>query len=168
MTAGSNLGFPRTTIGAWQKYWSLIEKTDTCWLWVGRRLGGYGSIYMLGKRQAPHRLMMFWVGKLANLEHRGSRDSGLVLHKCDNKLCVNPDHLYIGSHRQNIKDAWDRGQLKRRSGEASPCSKLTNDQAAEIRRQANTRKRSELAIEFGVSVSTIDLVINNKRYPEKA
>lgn len=166
MTAGSNMGFPRTPSGAWEKFWSLIEKTDTCWLWRGRQLEGYGSIYMMGKRRAPHRLMMFWMNQLSDLSHRGDRSCGLVLHTCDNKLCVNPKHLYLGSHRENIKDAWDRGQLNRRVGGKSPCAKLSNEQANEIRAKRNEVPRVKLAAMYNVSKSTVDLILAGKRYNE--
>lgn len=161
-----NHGFPRTTIGSWEKFWSLIKKTDTCWLWVGRQLEGYGSIYMLGKRRAPHRLMLYWMNRLDSLAHTGDRSTGMVLHTCDNKLCVNPDHLYIGSHQQNIKDAWDRGQLPRRIGHLSPCAKLSAEQVAEIRALRGLESRVKIAARFGVSKSTIDLIFAGKRYSE--
>ena len=88
-----------------ERFWEKVDKKeeeDECWNWKAGKTNGYGMFYV--DRYNPvlaHR--MSWI--LAN----GSIPHGkLVLHKCDNKLCVNPIHLYCGTHCDNMLDAIER------------------------------------------------------------
>lgn len=87
-----------------KSFWSKVDISEGCWNWkAGLISSGYGSAYSptLGP-QAAHRLA--WI--LTNGE---IPDGMYVLHKCDNKKCVNPDHLYLGTQKKNLQDAKDRG-----------------------------------------------------------
>jgi len=78
-------------------------------------------------------------------EHNGDIPEGMVIkHKCDNKLCVNPEHLESGTQAENVKEAYDRGLRK-------PTRKLTDEQIREIKVRLHTENNSALAREFGVS-----------------
>ncbi len=83
-----------------------IEKMECCWLWTGTiSLQGYGAFKYDGKRQSAHRVSY----KL----FKGEMPSNLIVrHKCDNRGCVNPDHLILGSSSDNYKDAIKRGRVK--------------------------------------------------------
>ena len=84
------------------KFWSLVEKTDTCWLWKGPRKGGYGR-FSMGKKEyriPAHRFAMYG----GDYQPEGV----VICHTCDNPLCVNPKHLYEGTRGSNLKDWWDR------------------------------------------------------------
>lgn len=85
-----------------KRFWSYVEKgkSNECWQWTGTPMNnGYGRIKVDGKMVAAHRYAY-------ELEH-GPIPSGLqVLHNCYNKLCVNPSHLRIGTHADNMRD-WD-------------------------------------------------------------
>lgn len=84
-----------------------------CWLW--RATGGrrYGSLFVDGRREQAHRVS--W------LLHRGKIPDGLhVLHKCDTPLCVNPDHLFLGTHADNMADMKAKGRA--RSGHKRECA----------------------------------------------
>lgn len=87
-------------------FWSRVEKTETCWFWVGRKMTfGYGDIqlYAGGPRTSSHRAS--WeinVGPIPN--------GMFVLHKCDNPPCVNPDHLFLGTQKDNLLDARKKGR----------------------------------------------------------
>lgn len=97
-------------------FWTKVEKRDVsaCWPWKGSVMGeGYGRY-----RQAyTHRLA--WM--LAN----GPIPAGLfVLHKCDNPPCCNPDHLFLGTQADNVRDRDAKGRHWVPSGERHPCAKL--------------------------------------------
>lgn len=84
-------------------FWDKVNKTSDCWNWTGatnkwkRGLGGYGIIGIDGKNIKSHRFS--WE------LHNGPIPKGkFVLHKCNNRLCVNPDHLYLGTQRNNMMD----------------------------------------------------------------
>ena len=87
-----------------ERFWSKVNKTGDCWLWTGVRVGiGYGQIYLNGKKTPAHRVS--W------LLHHGIIPNGLlVLHKCDNPPCVNPNHLFTGTNSDNMKDAYIKGR----------------------------------------------------------
>jgi len=84
-------------------FWSKVNKTDGCWEWNRTpSKSGYGNVVRRRKQISSHR---------ASWEiHYGPIPNGLwVLHKCDNKLCVRPDHLYLGTNSDNQRDAVHRG-----------------------------------------------------------
>lgn len=89
-----------------QRFWKKVQKTDTCWIWTGAvTTTGYG-VFQRGKRGEK----LYKAHRFSYSLHKGDIPKrGLILHSCDNKKCVNPDHLSIGNHSKNLKEAWDRG-----------------------------------------------------------
>lgn len=107
-----------------------------CWPWLGAYAAGYGGIRVAGRWLYAHRL--------AWLLHRGPLPEGAhVLHRCDNKYCVNPSHLELGDQKKNTQDAWARGLIKKRS------KKLTLAQVELIRN--STGNQQVVATRFGVT-----------------
>lgn len=83
-----------------------INKTETCWLWTAtaRSPMGHGGFYFKRKTLQAHRFAYeIWNGKIP--------DGLLVCHKCDNPPCVNPDHLFLGTHRDNTEDRINKGRI---------------------------------------------------------
>jgi hypothetical protein len=149
-----------------ERFWSKIEKSNdnSCWLWMASTDSlGYGGMNWKGKRQKAHRIM--WIltyGEIPNnLE---------VCHSCDNPPCVNPKHLWLGTHQDNMDDMNKKGRRTAARGERSGNHKLTQLQVDEIRkryrRNANRNKIGEgaeiLAKEFGVSSRQILQIVNHK------
>ena len=152
------------------RFWNRVEVvTGTrrlafpgCWEWQGGRdAGGYGRILVRGKRTGTHRFV--WES-----EH-GEIPRGLsVLHKCDNRRCVNPSHLFVGTPLDNAEDMRRKGRAKRNpSGEANNNARLTDSDVQAIReRWKAAGKRwglqTTLAREFSVSQMTISLIVRSK------
>ena len=119
-----------------------------CWLWQGTvNSSGYGNKYFNGKMETAHRIA--WV-----LQH-GQIPVGLqVLHYCDVRCCVNPDHLFLGTQKENIQDAIKKQRLR---------TKLNPEAVRKIR---VLRKRGltlqEIGDQFGVVKQAIHAVINRK------
>lgn len=146
-----------------ERFFRHIEKTDACWLWQGRLVGkGYGSIG-LGGAGAKQKL----VHRLSYEIHKGQIPEGMVvMHKCDNPRCVNPDHLEAGTQSQNIKDAFARGRKMNLpsgvKGEACGASKLMEADVLNIRE--SKLSFSKLAAAYGVNKSTIERIKYRKTW----
>ena len=85
-----------------QRFWPKVNKTESCWEWNGCITSGYGQIYCDGKMRLAHRVS----AKLNNLDIANK----VVIHKCDNPVCVNPKHLTVGSHKDNSEDMVAKGR----------------------------------------------------------
>ena len=121
-----------------------------CWEWIGGLSdSGYGRIWVLRRLEQAHRASF--------LAFNGDISDGrFVCHSCDNKRCVNPSHLFLGTHLENMADMVSKGRRSIISGARNGRTKLTDDQVASIR--ADTRKYRHIAREFGVSISHIEKI----------
>lgn len=133
-----------------ERFWEKVNKTETCWLWMGHyRVRDYGRIKIGAQGVLAHRYS--WT--IANGE---IPDGMAVLHKCDNPPCVNPDHLYLGTQAENARDRESRGRRTPRCGETHPAAKLTPDIVLGIVR--SDESGPALAIRHGVTRSTISSI----------
>jgi len=144
-----------------ERFWEKVDRgdDDECWIWTGATGAGYGHTTIDGEKIGAHR---------ASLKLDG-RDPGdkLALHTCDNKLCVNPEHLYIGDYEDNMEDAIERGQYEPWEGESHPNSKLTEDDVRKIReRRSNGDTLKEIADDYPVSVSAINLIDKGENWSD--
>lgn len=143
---------------SWQLLLSLEETTD-CIGWLGAKdSSGHGVVKYAGKYWGTHRLSYkLNCGELGNL---------WVLHKCSNKLCVNPKHLYLGTSKQNAADRQrDRGSYQPK-GEACPWAQLTESDVRTIRWWwKNLRPAMTIIAEnFQVSKGAISEIVYNKTW----
>jgi hypothetical protein len=146
-----------------ERFWSKVKKSDDgCWTWTAAKdKDGYGLFWLNQAMVRAHRLSL-----LTKIDPNGETDynSLFACHKCDNPSCVNPDHIYFGSHTDNIADMVNRGRGL--SGERSPATSLTEKDVTQIRIMyfnGNTTSR-KLAKQFGVGKSTILRIIHHKTW----
>lgn len=132
--------------------------TPGCWLWTGmRHPDGYGRMVMERKSYLAHRV--------AFEHYNGPIVDGLcVRHKCDNPRCVNPDHLELGTHTDNMRDKHARGRARfsDRRGTRNTQVKLTEDQVLRIREDKRTLKA--IAAEYGISEASASLIRRKKNW----
>lgn len=138
--------------------WVSIPETS-CWWWVGvANKAGYGRIKRGGKQLYAHRV--------SHELHIGPIPEGMmVLHRCDNPCCVNPDHLFLGTHQDNMDDRAAKGRTShtsRNQGEACHAAKL-NEQYVRIVRNS-TASAAVTAGFFGVSETTIRNIRSGKTW----
>lgn len=132
-----------------------IRKEKGCWLWTGAVRARYGAITIAGKVRRAHRVSYeAHIGPIA--------DGLIVLHSCDNPLCVNPKHLSLGTHQDNSDDKVSKGRQAR--GQTNGSAKLTEDAVRLIRRYAGTRSYQSIANDFGVHKSSITDILNNRTW----
>lgn len=132
------------------------EPNSGCWLWTAATLPfGYGVLGSGGKRgnvRAHHAAWRLYRGDIP--------DGMWVLHKCDNPACVNPDHLFLGSHRDNVDDC----MAKRRTtfGARNAAARLSNEQARSI---FQSREHTDaLATRYRVSGDTVRAIRAGRRW----
>jgi DNA-binding XRE family transcriptional regulator len=135
---------------------AMPEPNSGCWLWTStRRRDGYGII-SAGKRGngilAAHRVSY-------NLFCSEIPDGLYVLHKCDNKACVNPEHLFLGTHQDNMADMSRKVRASRHN------AKLSAEQLNDVRiRLANGEKQKDIAARYGISRQAVGFIAAGKNY----
>ncbi len=143
-------GMPRKPKTVEERLFSRVEKTDTCWIWNGSTdRKGYGRIMVDNKPRLAHRVSY-------EIRFGTVTDGIFVCHSCDNPSCINPDHLWLGTNRDNAFDMIEKGRWKKpptMPGEANPLAKLTRDAVTEIRAVKGNTKA--LAQKYGVSITAI-------------
>jgi len=175
MAQGRLLKTPHFTESDKKRFWSNVVKTSYCWNWTGSKTEyGYARFFIGGKNYRVHRLSYFL--------HTGKEPGKLcVLHHCDNRICVNPDHLWLGTDADNTKDRDIKGRNnqpsgdrngsrlhpeKLKRGEKHPGAKITDDDVRIIRRLRQTTNITlqQLASQFGICRTAVTLIIKRKNW----
>ena len=155
------------------KFWNYVNKDSVtgCWNWTrGKVWSGYGYFYLPG----PERIQVRAHREAWELTN-GPIPAGLfVLHRCDNPLCCNPAHLFLGTQTDNMRDMDKKGRRKLshnfskrdQNGENNCRAKLTAENVREIRRLIKSHTHEALAKKFGVSRGDISLISENKIWKE--
>lgn len=141
-------------------FWAKVDSfSESCWTWKGCRIRGYGSFRIgPGKMARAHR---FAWGDIM-----GPIPLGLhVLHRCDNRACVNPQHLFLGTSKDNSEDMVQKGRST--AGEKNPAHKLTWIDVEEIRRlHSQGLGCRRIARQFSVNKSIVLDILNGKSWKQ--
>ena len=138
-------------LSAEERFYFQVKKTDTCWLWAaaidadgyGRFAGAVGGkIYTKAHRFS-------WALHTGEIIPKGA----LICHKCDNPRCVNPDHLFVGTPADNMRDKIAKGRHNIPKGADSTSAKLTEEQVLRIVK--DPRPHAQIAADYAVRPSTI-------------
>lgn len=151
-----------------EEFWAKLDKANGCWEWRGCTDDyGYGRAKWKGRAVRTHRLSAFLSGLVDSLKApKDRRASGFVLHRCDNRRCCNPEHLFVGTQTENMLDMYNKGRHPVRRGENNEQARLSNGQAAYARALYATGKwkQSEIAGLMGVHQTTMSKIINGNAY----
>jgi hypothetical protein len=160
-----------------ERFWERVDKhgpvpphrpqLGPCWVWTGATVGGYGVIGSGGSRESgaatlrAHRLA--W-----ELAHPGEAitEGAFVCHACDNRSCVRPDHLFLGTALENNRDMVRKGRQQRaeRSGQAK--LRWAHVRAIRERHATGGVTQQQLADEYGVTVGAISLIVRRSAWLE--
>jgi len=158
-----------------QRFFKKVDKVDNgCWKWTAsKNKKGYGVFRASGQQLAHRVSYQTFVDEIP--------EGLFVLHHCDNPECVNPKHLFLGTHQDNMKDAvikrrkqgiypkkQSKGHTSRNRGETSGQAKLTWVKVREIREKyaEGTTSLTKLGKEYGVAFQQISRIINNQCWQE--
>lgn len=157
------------------RFWAKVDKSGACWLWTGAtHKFGYGLAAYQGMQTCAHRIA--WL-----IVNGPIPDGLLVCHNCpgqDNPLCVRPDHMFLGTHTDNMQDCARKGRTTkgdrhyshthpeaRPRGEQIPGAKMKDDLVREARRRAAAGETHQsIADSMGVTQSNITYIVRKKTW----
>lgn len=144
------------------RFWRNVNRlsNDDCWNWTGTKCLGYGHIRDMGKTRKAHQIS--WELHHGKIPMGQGYHGTEVCHSCDNRSCVNPSHLFLGSHQQNMRDASDKNRPK--VGGWIKRTILNDFQVRIVKRCSNLPiTRRKIAQLFDISPGTLTNIISGKR-----
>lgn len=130
---------------------------DACWPWTGSTRRGYGLVSLPGSRSRNAHVQLWIV-------ENGPIPEGMeVCHSCDNPSCINPRHLFLGTHDDNMKDAVNKGRFPR--GSSAQKARLREEDIPVIRRVVQEGEtRESVSKRYGVSAHAVSMIILGKTW----
>jgi hypothetical protein len=148
----------------WDSLWARVDRggPEDCWLWAGPvDSRGYGHLRFRGKTTRAHRAA--WILERGDIPAGVGHHGICVLHQCDNKLCCNPNHHFLGTHADNMADMRAKQRRKGRCiHTANGRAKLTVEQVEAIR--SDIRGKRVIAKDYGVSPAQIQRIRTGKQW----
>jgi hypothetical protein len=137
-----------------ERFWSKVDKTKDCWNWIGYcQPKGYGQVGFEGRLLLAHRVSWFY--------KHGVFPNKILMHSCDNRKCVNPDHLREGTCKENSEDMVLKGRSAR--GTKARAAKLDEQKVIEIRKKLDLGVRNiQLCSEYDISPSVVSMIKSKK------
>lgn len=151
-----------------ERFWSKVSKVpgdDGCWEWqASLHHSGYGQFFMKGRGRPIMAHRISW-----ELTHGDIPTGILVLHKCDNRKCVRPEHLFLGTDKDNCDDMWKKNRQQDYSiqerGSARWAAKLTESDIPVIRKRRQTgEKLSDIGHDYGVTKAVIWEIVSGRAW----
>jgi len=139
------------------RFWSKVNKTNSCWEWTASKDNGYGRFWLDGHNLLSHRFSY-------SLTNGPISRNQVVCHKCDNPSCVNPDHLFLGTRDDNMTDMVRKGRSAK--GILNGNRKLTEQEVLEIRNLYATTNitYAELARRYNVDKTNIPSIVKRETW----
>lgn len=135
---------------------SIPEPNSGCWLWTGYcNKDGYGRITIDATTRYAHRVSWF-------LQNGEIPNGAFVCHRCDTPACVNPDHLFLGTHQDNMDDKVAKGRASGQFGECNPRARFTTADVLAILK--DSRPQIEIAASYGASLNAINHIKSGRRW----
>jgi len=148
-----------------ERLWKRVDKSGDCWIWTGARKGtrrSYGNLTINEKQYSAHRIAY-------ELTFGVIPEGMQVLHHCDNGLCINPSHLFLGTVKDNVSDMIRKGRAQWQPDTSAMihpphAPKITQEQVQQIRHLYCTRiiTQTELGKQFGISQKYVSQIVRGR------
>lgn len=163
-----------------ENFWRHVDKNGPitqselgpCWVWIACKTPtGYGQFGVPESTEngtktvsIQHAHRVSWI-----LSHNGDKPTLSVLHKCDNRACVNPEHLFLGTQADNVADMFAKGRANTRRGEKVNTAKLTEADVRLVRSLYELGWRAkDLAARFGINNASVGFIVNRQTWKHVA
>lgn len=149
-----------------KRFWRFVKKggVDECWNWTGGKSKlGYGlfSVHLPNHPDTAKAYRISW--EIAN--QASLLPGSVIMHTCDNPPCVNPAHLKLGTHKENVQDMCAKGRKRISRGESHSCSKMTEAQVTAARHAASNKKTiASISREMNLPYSALWSAIRGKTW----